>query len=149
MKILFLLMCFTLSGALFALGQTDSGHQPLVKTEQNKSPEAEPGQIPEEAFTVTGGFEEVDVSSCDPALLEFIEEVTDLPENEGGGSGTEVIRVFRQIVQGYKFIICGKLAGGDLVIFVIHFNLSGEFYLLEKYRDTKIFTFFASSFLKM
>jgi len=161
MKILFLLMCFTMSGALFALGQTDSSHQPLVMPEHNPTTglpldaAQESGQIPRTAFTVTGGFEEVDISSCDPNLLEFIGQIdkgedTDLPDNEGGASGTGVIRLFRQLVQGYKYISCvKKLAGGELAVFVIYSNLSGEFSLLEEYRDTEVFTFFASFFLKM
>ena len=157
MKILFLLMCFTLNGALFALGRTECGYQPPVMT--GKTPAAglplnaarEPGQIPRAAFTVTGGFEEVDISLYDPNLLKFIGQIdkgedTAQSVNEDGVSGSEVIRLFRQLVQGYKYLCCVKLADGDLAIFVIYFNLSGEFSLLESYRDTEIFKFFASFF---
>ena len=144
-----------MSSALFALGRTECGLQPPVMT--GKTPVAglplnaaqEPGQIPRTAFAVTGGFVEVDISSCDPNLLEYIGQIdkgedTALHENEGGASGPEVIRLFRQVVQGYKYLCCVKLAGGDLAIFVIYSNLSGEFSLLEAYRDTEIFNFFTS-----
>jgi hypothetical protein len=157
MKILFLLMFFTLNGALFAFGRLECGHQPPVRTENPPvaglplDAAREPGQIPETAFTVTGGFEEVNISSCDPNLLEYIAQIdkgedTARSENEDGASGPEVIRLFRQLVQGYKYLCCVKRADGELAVFVIYFNLSGEFSLLESYRDTEIFNFFASFF---
>jgi hypothetical protein len=125
-------------------------------TEQNqivglpRDAEQESEQIPRETFIVTGGFEEVDISSCDPNLLEFIGQIDKgEDENEGGASGSEVILLFRQVVQGYKYLCCVKLADGALAVFIIHFSLSGEFSLLELYRDTEIFHFFASFLLKM
>ena len=134
MKNLFFLIFILFGSALFALGRQD-----------------EAVRVQGEAHIVTGGIEEVDLLSYDPdpGLLEFIqqcagEKTAGQSENDGGSSATEVIRLFRQIVRGSKYITCLKLADGDLAVFIIHKDISGEFSLLESYRDTEIFEYFGS-----
>jgi len=164
MKNLFFLSFILIGSALFALGrQDDSGRRFPLMTQQNQEAEKEADamELPEEAAQyeavstpgeariVTGGIEEVDLLSYDPGLLEFIqqcsgEKTAGQSENDGGSSAAEVIRLFRQIVRGFKYITCLKLPDGDLAVFIIHKDISGEFSLLESYRDTEIFEYFGS-----
>ena len=135
MKTLLLFLCLALSSICFVLGQDQYTHT-------------------QERTLITGGFEEIDISLCDPELLDYIRQVTEtmaettieeteLPEEEDKNTGAEVIKIFRQIVQGYKYIVCAKLADNTLALFVIHNDLSGEFLLLESYKDIEIFDFFS------
>jgi len=140
--ILLMITCMTLTSTLFALGQQD-------ETEHDEN-----GRMPREALIITGGFEEVDLLSCDPGLLEFVrqcavedDEPADQAESEGIPK-TEVNRVLRQVVRGLKYVTCVKLAGGDLAVFIIHHDISGEFLLLESYKGTEIFDYFSDFLLK-
>ena len=152
MKTLFFLSFILISNVLFAFGQRDNRSQSPVMTEQSREADAtgfsdetaqdETERSPAETHIVVGGFEEVDLLSCDPDLLEFIRQLD--AENENAVTGTEVIRIFRQVVRGLKYITCLKLSDGALAVFVIHKDISGEFSLLESYRDTEIFKFFGS-----
>jgi len=164
MKTLFFLICFIfICNALFALGQQDNGLQSPLMSKQNRETKGESGAIglpneaaqdevvitPREAFMTIGGYKEIDLLSCDPELLEFVsqcagEKTAGLSESDGGSSAVEVIRIFRQIVRGFKYITCLRLADGRLAVFIIHKDISGEFSLLESYRDTEIFEYFGS-----
>jgi len=142
MKTLLLFVCMTLTSTLFALGQQEeTGHD-------------ENSRIPRKGLIITGGFEEVDLPSCDPGLLEFVGQCAvegDEPADLAGSEDipeTEVIRIFRQVVRGLKYVTCVKLADGDLAVFVIHQDISGEFLLMESYKDREIFTFLRKIWLK-
>jgi len=166
MKTLFFLSLILSCGALFALGQQDGspslmtgqkhetkGESAMELPDEAEQDEAE--RMPRETFIVSGGFEEVDLPSCDPLVLEFIrqcafegEETADSPESDGGAPDVRVIRIYRQIVRGYKYISCVKLADGALAVFIIHKDLSGEFSLLESFRDEEIFGYFGTFLAK-
>ena len=166
MKVLFFLVCITISCTLFALGQTDCGSQSSLMTKQNHEMESnaseqtvviaqdEFDQDQKEALIVTGGYEEVDVTACDPGLLEFVnqyagdyEERIGIPGNEDNHQSREVIRVFRQVVRGLKFVTCVKLSDEALAIIIIHKDISGDFSLLESYHGTEIFKYLADFLL--
>ena len=100
-------------------------------------------------FEKTADQSESDAGS---SVIEFVElgNCSIYSERIGDSSATEVIRIsevirlFRQIVRGVKYITCLKLPDGDLAVFIIHKDISGEFSLVESYRDTEIFEYFGS-----
>jgi len=141
MKTLLLLACLTLTSTLFALGQQDEAEHD------------ENDRISREGLIITGGFEEVALLSCDPGLMEFVRQCagkSDKPADQTGSEDipeTEAVRIFRQVVRGFKYVTCVKLTSGDLAVFIIHKDISGEFSLLEAYRGTEIFNYFSGFLL--
>ena len=169
MKNILLLFFFTLSGVLFAQEQTDRAYQTPPVTEQSGVSKKETGRIelppgtkqywagymPDNAFIVTGGFEEVCITSADPAIIEFV-RLTALGYWDwiAQPKGIEVTRLVRQIVRGYRYVSLVRLSGeemgifGVLGIFVIHQDICGEFFLLASYWDKGIFDLIFPEFSK-
>jgi len=159
MKITLLILCLALTGnELFAMGQADcsNGQLPFI-TEQGPMSEGqeprlyekngghldtdtEPCWVQGEYPIETGGFAEADTPSWNSALLTFIEQTID---SDGEEVDVHVVRMFRQTVRGVNYIVCGW-HGDDLVVWLVHWDISGEFSLLRTYRGKGVFDFLAS-----